>query len=190
MLCRSPVDQKDMGSDSKKTRETGTAKITAAHLAGLRPRPGPESPIGKWDLSTAFVAGFAFAILAFPELTSIFNFGAQKGAPHSATNLLFLLGLVGVFGIFPIVFLHHLYLQNFSKSPGRIIRAVAALVALAIMTFTTGAIKPLLGYDQKLADDSRYVRTLARSSAIVGEASRSPASAPAEAIREGTELFR
>ncbi len=178
MLRSSPVDLEDMGSDSEKTRETGTTKITAAHLAGLRPRPGPESPIGKWDLSTAFVAGVAFAILALPELTSIVNFGAEKGAPHSAIDLLILLGLVGVFGIFPIVFLHHLFLQNICKSPGRVTRTVSAFIALALMTFTTGAIKPLLGYDQKLADDSRYVRTLARPPGLVGEASRSPASAP------------
>ena len=181
MLGAPPVDLEDMEKESK---------ITAAHLAGLRPRPGPESPIGKWDVSTAFVAGFAFAILALPELASILNLGAQKGAPHSAIDLIFLLALVGTFGIFPIVFLHHLYLQNFCKSPGRMIRTVSTLIALALMALTTGAMKPLLGYDQKLADDSRYVRTLPRSTTTVGEASRSPASATVESIREGTELFR
>ena len=154
----------------EKTNPKGSGKITAAHLAGLRPLPAPESPLGKWDVSTAFVAGFAFAILAVPELSVIFGIGAQNGAPHPSTDLLVLLGVVSLFGIFPVVFLQHHFLQNVCKSPSRFTRVASALVALALMFFATNAMKPLVGYDQKLAEDRTF------QARLVGEVNRSPAS--------------
>lgn len=173
--------------DSEKTKGSRTAKITAAHLAGLRPRPTPDSPLGKWDLSTAFVAGFALAILVLPEVTALFGFGAEVGAPHSALDLLVLLGFIALFGIFPVVVLQHLYLQTYCKNPTRFDRAASALLALALMFFATSAMKPLVGYDQKIAENARELKSVGP---LVGEVSRAPASAPVESIRQGTDLFR
>ena len=159
-----------MGSrKALKSRGTGT-KITAAHIAGLRPRPNQSSPFGQWDLSTAFVAGFAFTILTLPELSSIFAIVSQKGAPHSAIDLVVLLGLVGLFGIFPVVFLQHLYLQSMRKAPTRFAQVASALLALGLMTFATQAMKPIVGYDQKLAENRSF------QSRLLGDISRSPAS--------------
>lgn len=168
----------------EKTYGDSAGKITAAHLAGLRPRPPREPRSEKWDLSTAFVAGFALALFALPEMGAVFGFGMDKGAPHSASGLLVLLGVVAVFGVFPVVFLHHVFLQNFRHRPSRLVRFVSALLAIGLMHFATGAMKPLVGYEQKIAENRRF------ESRIVGEASRSPASAPVESIRQGTLFFR
>lgn len=163
--------------DPDKTKSTTNTKITAAHLAGLRPRPGTNSPIGNWDLSTAFVAGFALALLTLPELTRIFGFATRAGAPHAAGDLLVLLGFIAVFGIFPAVVLQHLFLQNFCTRPGRFARVASALVALALMFFATSAMKPLVGYEEKMAENSRDPLVLPVPARLVGDADRSPASA-------------
>lgn len=154
-------------------------KITAAHLAGLRPLPAPASPLGPWDRSTAFVAGFAVAILAVPELSAVFGAGEAPGAPHSAADLLVLLAVIAFFGIFPLVFLQHLYLQNVCKRPTRLARFASAAIALTLMSFATDAMKPLVGYEQKLAEDTRYAAERNPRIRSFDGSGRSPASLPA-----------
>jgi len=159
--------------DSEKPKIGSNPKITAAHLAGLRPRPSPVSPIGKWDLSTAFVAGFGLAALFVPELSSILG----------EYRLVFLLIFVAGFGVFPVVFIHHLFLQNVVTTPTRRLRFVSAVVALAAMYLATSEMKPIVGYDQKLVENARYANTVQRETEklhVPVAASRSPASAPAE----------
>lgn len=184
-----------MASERPKNSDSeAPAKITAAHLAGLRPRPPrePASPIGKWDRSTIFIAGFAFAMLFLPEVLPIFRLGARSGAPHSAVHLLVLLGLTSCFGIFPVVFAHHFYIQQACGRPTLVKRVLSAGIAFALMTCTTAVMKPLLGYEQKVAENARAWRLEhdPRSRSLAGDAIRSPASDPAETIREGIELFR
>lgn len=177
-----------MGRPDSAKRESTNTKITAAHLAGLRPRPAPESPIGAWDSSTAFIAGVSLAFLGYPELAAL-NVAAKTGAPYSAPELLVLLGVIALFGVFPLVFLQHCFLQHFfpklaGRAPTRAVRLASAAVALAIMLFTTEAMKPLVGYDQKVAANR------AARPRVIGDTNRMPASAPAEAIRDGTTLYR
>lgn len=183
-----------MGSSDSGKRESTTSKavctskITAAHLAGLRPRPSPESPIGAWDSSTAFIAGVSLGLLAYPEL-SVLAAAAKTGTPYSAGELLVLLAVIALFGVFPLVFLQHCFLQHFfpklaGRAPSRFVRIASAVAALAIMMVTTAAMKPLVGYDQKVAANRSVLPRL------LGDVNRMPASAPAESIREGTTLYR
>lgn len=169
-----------MGSGkSEKTRETTSTKITAAHLAGLRPRPAPDSPIGKWDASTTFLAGFALALFALPELGALLSFASGTGVPHPPLGLLLLLGVVALFGVFPAVFVQHFYIQNICTHPNRTHRIVSTLAALALMFFATAAMKPLVGYDQKLAEDHVYaerMKTRDLKPGITPEPNRAPAS--------------
>ncbi|MBS1960939.1 MAG: hypothetical protein JST04_01895 [Bdellovibrionales bacterium] len=163
-------------------------KVTAAHLAGLRPRPAPESPIGAWDSSTAFIAGVSLAFLGYPELSAL-NVAAKTGMPYSAFELLVLLGVIALFGVFPLVFLQHCFLQHLfpklsGRSPTRAVRLASAGVALAVMLFSTEAMKPMVGYDQKVAANR------AAHPRIAGESNRMPAAAPVESIRDGTTLYR
>lgn len=169
-------------------RESTSTKITAAHLAGLRPRPAPESPIGTWDSSTAFIAGVSLAFLGYPELSAL-NVAAKTGVPYSAGELLVLLGVIALFGVFPLVFLQHCFLQHFfpklaGKSPTRVVRLASAAIVLALMLFTTEAMKPLVGYDQKVAANR------AARPRVIGDTNRMPASAPADSIHDGTALYR
>jgi hypothetical protein len=171
------VDLWDMGErGSEKTNPRGCGKLTAAHLAGIRPLPPPESPLGKWDVSTAFLAGFAFALLTIPELAVIAGAGNRAGAPHPSTDLLMVLAIIAVFGIFPVVFLQHHFLQNICQNPSRFTQVASVVVALAVMFFATTAMKPLVGYDQKLAENQSFQAHIAQAP-VVGGVSRSPASA-------------
>jgi hypothetical protein len=171
--------------DSDRLKKVGSApKITAAHLAGLRPRPSPISPIGKWDTSTAFVAGFGLAALFVPEMASILGEDRlAPGSPFSAIDLAILLVFVAGFGVFPVVFLHHLFFQNIVTAPSRRLRFVSTLIALAAMYASTSEMKPIVGYDQKLEANARYansIRIETQNHRVLGDISRSPASTPAE----------
>lgn len=147
-------------------------KITAAQLAGIRPPPIPElgasAPLGRWDRSTAFLAGFALVALAFPDLEAILTFGAV-GAPHPAGDLLILLGVIALFGVFPVVVFQHIYLQGAGTRRLAWKRAASAVIALGIMFFATGVMKSVVGYDEKIEKDRHYAESSPRQD-------RSPAS--------------
>jgi hypothetical protein len=172
-----------MRDASGKNRNYARERLTASHLAGLRPRPSPgsqaqaesHSPLGIWDTSTAVVSVLALLLIFGPELPSIFGPGALVGAPHPASDLLVLLTVLAVFGVFPIAFLQHLYLQNGCKRPTALNRTISCALALAAMFYATNAMKPLVGYNEKQREDRAYAER-----AVPVENGRSPASVPAE----------
>lgn len=182
-----------------------SGKITAAHLAGLLPRP-VQKPLGlfgaarafftakRWNASNGLVVSLTFAFFVIPELAEIIAFESEGELPHSPANLVLRLAGVVALGAVPIWIFQYWISRRFLNAGWS--RLASAGLAIAALFVTSSYVGTMMGYDQKYGENRIYAacvdarsRTLDHCRAVALSSGPIWENLPAH-LRNPAEIFR
>ncbi len=182
-----------------------SGKITAAHLAGLLPRP-VTPPLGflgatrafftakRWNASNGLVVSLTLAFFVVPEIAEIIAFESEGELPHSPANLVLRLFGVVALGAAPIWVFQYWISRRFLNAGWS--RLASAGLAVAALFVTSSYVGTMMGYDQKYGENRIYAacvdprsRTLEHCRAVALSAGPIWENLPAH-LRNPAEIFR